>query len=618
MRCRSLLFLLVACAVHADYVLEAPGWKAEIGPDGLLRSYVVDGESMLAPFPDSESPSLAMVAGKPEPLVVKEAGGTVVAEGPQLRLVYSVVDGQLEILAESLVMGQTVTLRWRPAAEITRAFDGEDDTMVDTVKTWYDDMVDGRWVSTSGRMLTFLGHGYWTREPYTAQGSPCFGVTIYQRQKVAYRLVAETAPSPRTALVFEILGENPDFLPPGGRPARFPCRTLNLGPKPLEVTWEAEVQDYATREPVTSAKGAIELAGHAAGTAPVAFSPPRPGVYRATLTLSDSQGVFKTKQWNFCYDFANYRPVCPRPDDFDAFWQTTLKELEAVPADLRKTEIERTASSVLYRVNYAVLWGERADGWLRVPIGREGETFPARLECPPSGVNDIPPPRESGFVEMKLAIHGFAIDKSDFPVKPPYPWPGGRYHNVGLATKDTYFYRNVYARCWRAVDLLAAMPEVNGDRIMVFGGSQGGGLAVITAAYRPRVALCAPGFPGLCRLDWTVRDEVGSWPLTRADIPEGQTLDQMLHTLSYFDVANFIGRVACPIVATIGWMDTVTAAGGQVAAFAQADKSRLTLFCAPWGRHGADSRTQQAFYRAHREFEQGIPISLPRTWEIAE
>jgi cephalosporin-C deacetylase-like acetyl esterase len=85
----------------------------------------------------------------------------------------------------------------------------------------------------------------------------------------------------------------------------------------------------------------------------------------------------------------------------------------------------------------------------------------------------------------------------------------------------------------------------------------------------------------------------------------------MLETLSYFDVANFIGMVRCPIVGTMGWMDTVTSAGGQIAAFAQADKDELTLYCAPWGRHGADARTQQLFYRAHREFMESKPAVNP-------
>jgi cephalosporin-C deacetylase-like acetyl esterase len=215
---------------------------------------------------------------------------------------------------------------------------------------------------------------------------------------------------------------------------------------------------------------------------------------------------------------------------------------------------------------------------------------------------------------MKLAIHGYDVDLSNFPTE--QPWPGGRYHAVGLARPETYFYRQVYLRCVRAFDVLSALPETDSRRIMVYGGSQGGGLSIITAALRPEVAFCAPAIPGLCRLDWTVRYGVGSWPLNQQDVPAGQTLDQMLATLSYYDAANFIGRVKCPIAGTIGWLDTITAAGGQVAAFAQANRERFTFTAAPWGRHGADGRTQQAYYGNHTLFQQGQAIPLPKTWLV--
>ena len=46
--------------------------------------------------------------------------------------------------------------------------------------------------------------------------------------------------------------------------------------------------------------------------------------------------------------------------------------------------------------------------------------------------------------------------------------------------------------------------------------------------------------------------------------PAGRTEEQFLNTLAYFDPANFTQDIRCPVVAEIGLMDTVTAAGNQM------------------------------------------------------
>ncbi len=621
----GLMLLSSAVSLSAeDFTFKGKDWQATVGEDGFLKSFVVGKSEMLRPFAETKTPSFVRIQGTADPLkfakVEKRQDGSIFASNELLKLEYTPSETSLTIKYEQILdpKRSVLELFWRPSEDVFRAVDGEDDTTVDTVKTWYDDMAAGRWCSKNGEVLTFKALGCWTRMPYTNEGAPCFMLTIYPGARGELVIFPESSPAPLTALVFEIKGENPDFLAPGGRPATFPCAAENLGGGELKIGYSLRILNYTDLRQVAEGKDSFSIPPNSKKIVPVSVEMKAPGVYRAELELLDGTNVIKKKVWNFCYDFSNWQPVCARPADFDAFWEKTVGELRKIPVDLKKTKISDDAKSTLYKINFAVLNNERASAWLRVPKGEPGTKFPARLVCPPSGVNSIPPPGESGAVEMALSIHGFDVDASDFPKQPPYPWPGARYHNIGIADKETYFYRNAYMRCVRAVDILLEMPEVDKGRIMVCGGSQGGGLAVVTAALCPGVKFCAPGFPGLCRLDWTIQYNVGGWPLSKEDVPQGQTLEKMLETLSYYDVANFIGKVKCPIVGTIGWMDTVTASGGQMAAFAQADKNRLTLYCAPWGRHGADARTQQAYYATHSLFLEGKEIPLPKTWDKIE
>ena len=59
-------------------------------------------------------------------------------------------------------------------------------------------------------------------------------------------------------------------------------------------------------------------------------------------------------------------------------------------------------------------------------------------------------------------------------------------------------YRGFYIDAARTIDFLLSRDEVDGERIGVTGSSQGGGLAISTAALRPEVRAAAAGCPYLC------------------------------------------------------------------------------------------------------------------------
>ncbi|NCO37370.1 MAG: hypothetical protein COZ06_23840 [Armatimonadetes bacterium CG_4_10_14_3_um_filter_66_18] len=65
------------------------------------------------------------------------------------------------------------------------------------------------------------------------------------------------------------------------------------------------------------------------------------------------------------------------------------------------------------------------------------------------------------------------------------------------------------------------LPELAPARIMVAGGSQGGGLLMVLAGLDKRVAFAAPAHSGLCRLDWTVLHKPGFWPFGMETPPAG-------------------------------------------------------------------------------------------------
>jgi len=214
------------------------------------------------------------------------------------------------------------------------------------------------------------------------------------------------------------------------------------------------------------------------------------------------------------------------------------------------------------------------------------------------------------YCALSIAIHGFDLHLRDMPAG-PHPWKS--YHTLGIESHETFSWRWIYASLVRAMDFLASRPEVDAQRIAVSGSSQGGGLAIVLAGLDPRVAFCCPQFSGLARLDWTVKYETGYWPFKMNAKPAGQTEEQFLKTLSYFDAANFAPDIRCPVVPKIGMLDWVTASGNQIDAFAHLPPGKVELLCDPWYGHGSQSwRVRSAFEQSKARFFRGeSPIVNP-------
>ena len=69
---------------------------------------------------------------------------------------------------------------------------------------------------------------------------------------------------------------------------------------------------------------------------------------------------------------------------------------------------------------------------------------------------------------------------------------GQEYITQGIESPETYIFRDIVCHCLRALDVLAAQPEVEPEKLIVGGMSQGGGLALVTAALASdRVQLCS-------------------------------------------------------------------------------------------------------------------------------
>ena len=196
-----------------------------------------------------------------------------------------------------------------------------------------------------------------------------------------------------------------------------------------------------------------------------------------------------------------YMGSSPKPADFDEFWDRSLAEMRSIeprPA-YRRVETgsrfaecyELTFRSTKQAVIYAKFVRPRqAQGLLPVLLHFHGL----------SGSSD------SWKSLYAYASQGYAVASMDCRGQ------GGKSEDVG-GTKGTTFSspfsrgldgppedllcRDLFLDTAMLARVVTMRPDVDSDRIGVFGGSQGGGLALACAALVPEVKLCAPYYPYL-------------------------------------------------------------------------------------------------------------------------
>jgi cephalosporin-C deacetylase len=251
-------------------------------------------------------------------------------------------------------------------------------------------------------------------------------------------------------------------------------------------------------------------------------------------------------------------------DDLESFWASSLKELEGVNPEyeLIQQEVKPGADHELYELLMKSLGGVRVRGWLQLPLS-EGP-HAAILRVPGYMQNMRPLDMVNGAVILSFNIRGHGESTEDVPGSPADFWVRG------LDEKSAYFYRGAYLDCVRAVDYLSSREDVDGDRIAVWGGSQGGGLAFATAALDQRVDLCIADIPWLC--DWknyfelagkTDDEEINAWLAAK----ESRTVESTLTTLSYFDTMNLAHLIECPTLMGVGLQDTICPPSTSFATF---------------------------------------------------
>ena len=257
------------------------------------------------------------------------------------------------------------------------------------------------------------------------------------------------------------------------------------------------------------------------------------------------------------------KPYTKNPADFDSFWKATLDEARKTPVSVVCKKVENYSTNEIdcYLLKIKTDKYHSVYGYLTKP--KKAGKYPVVL-CPPgAGIKTIKEPMRNtyyarnGFIRLEMEINGLNPEMTDEQFKEittAFDRENG-YLTNGLDNRDNYYMRHVYVACARALDYLTSLPEWDGRNAFVQGGSQGGALALITAALDPRVSACVANHPALSDMAGYLDNRAGGYP----HFPRLNSMltPEKVKTLEYYDVVNFARRITCPVFLTWGFNDNV-------------------------------------------------------------
>jgi cephalosporin-C deacetylase len=263
-----------------------------------------------------------------------------------------------------------------------------------------------------------------------------------------------------------------------------------------------------------------------------------------------------------------FKPECTDPSDFDAFWNSTLDEARAFPLEAR---FEPTAPELklleIHDLTFNGYGGQPIKAWLLLPKERAAK-LPCVVEYIGYGGGRGHPADHLGFSSAGYAHlvmdtrgqgttwrEGHTPDVETEPGNPQFPG----FMTRGILRPSSYYYRRVFTDAIRAIEAARAHPAVDGARIAVTGGSQGGGISIAAAALDSSVSLCMPDVPFLCcfRRATELIDTHPYVEISNYLKSHRSHLETVFNTLRYFDGMNFAARAKAKALFSVGLMDTI-------------------------------------------------------------
>lgn len=328
-----------------------------------------------------------------------------------------------------------------------------------------------------------------------------------------------------------------------------------------------------------------------------------PGLVMVTARLESSaeDGGAHRKSIGMLFQPKAIRLAATEPEDFDSFWNEQKakwrglrEEIEMVPVDSGDPEI------LAWEVTIHLAGDKRpVSGYLARRADASERSLPAILTLHGAGYHSaslggVVNWAKEGFLAMDINAHGLPNGKPSSFYKEKGRELAGFRTRVVEAPEEWHFH-GMYLRVVLALDLLADSPQWNGQDLVAYGSSQGGGQAIAGAGLDPRVTLMALSVPAMCDLSGSLLDRRGGWARglpSKLEDPDDRA--KVYRTFQYFDSGFFAKRSRAEAIVSIGLIDR-TCPSDAIQASINHLQNEVTVLYRPEMPHAIPGEIRAAF-----------------------
>ncbi len=310
------------------------------------------------------------------------------------------------------------------------------------------------------------------------------------------------------------------------------------------------------------------------------------------------------------FDPEKIQPAAQMPEDFNKFWNNGIQELEKIPPDVKLEPLSQfsTPQFDCFKISFANIDNTRIYGFLSVPKDKKGP-FPALISVLGAGPGYCVPDTDwvkSGIIVLLMNVHQYDPPTDAVEIKKIYDTSNKslRYCYQGAPDRDKYYFKKSILGINRAINWLAERPDVDKEHFAMFGSSQGGAFTLIMSGLNKNIKAASANVPALCDHAGYKLDRNPGWPrlITNND-PE------KLKMSGYFDAVNFSRTITCPIIVSVGFIDTTCSPSSVYAAYNTIQSSKM-IFNEPDMGH-SQSKRFGAYQTEWLKSKLGLPRETP-------
>ena len=264
-------------------------------------------------------------------------------------------------------------------------------------------------------------------------------------------------------------------------------------------------------------------------------------------------------------ELKKYKGINPCPDDLDEYWKKAKKEADVVDLNIELKKIEYPVQSIdAYHLYFNGTKNAKIHA-LYVKPKNISKPTPCVLEFHGYTMN-------CGTIESKIkwTALGYQVISMDcrgqggHSIDPGYEVFHTLHGHIvrGIENDDTLMYKHIFLDTYLLAKIAAFFDDINKEKLMTTGGSQGGALSIACAALYTDIKKVAANYPFLCdyKRAWDMDcesafDEIKDW-FRRFD-PAHERVDEIFTRLGYIDLKNLAPRIKAELIVSTGLLDNM-------------------------------------------------------------